>query len=637
MPSITEWLFGRRGERRAEERALTPSQMWGADYWPDNNPSGEHVTQRNSTTLVAVYACQTLIADMVSTLPVDVMRDAGGYPAKTDRPGWLDLPVPNDPSITRAVHFNQVAMSLVADGNAFVHAAPHVMDPQVLTVLDPTKVQIEYRAERGLRPIYRVVDRAQSEEFTADNIIHIPRTIRPGEDRGLSPIDETRSSLGTYMAATKHSGRFYRNGALMTTVLEVPGEMSPEDAKAMREAFDEAHTGDNVFKTGVLTGGAKATTLGVTPAQAEFLDTLKHGTIEACRMFRVPPMLVGVNEPGTVSYASSVEAVKAFARNTLAPLLKPIELAYGRFLEDGQYLRFDMNGLLRADPEARYAGYAIGVDKGFINRDDIRAWEELPPVGGKAGKMFTVQAQMVDLALVADPPPAPTPLMIPSTTSTKPSEDRYSPDQPRVPAGNPTGGQFADATPGWFATYRDEYDAMAAFADEAQARRDRRSPAEDEAVATYQSSDWQNINDPLRSGAEVKAEYRDDMAHLDQMMAGEGGVPFDMYLYRGIDNTYGWLPEASQVGNTIVDKAYVSTTPDRQIAESFATTFDNRPGATIVQIRAREGQPGVVADDEIILPPGTALKVTLDKTVTQPATQWHGRAITRVIHAEIVP
>jgi hypothetical protein len=245
------------------------------------------------------------------------------------------------------------------------------------------------------------------EEFTSDNILHIPRTIRPGEARGMSPIDEAALTLGTFMAATKHAGRFYRNGALLATVLEVPGEMGPEDAKALRAAFDEGHTGDNVFRTAVLTGGAKATTLGVTPEQAQFLDTLKHGTVEVCRIYRVPPMLVGVNEPGAVSYASAVEAVKAFARNTLSPFLRPIELAYGRLLPDGSYLRFDMDGLLRADPEQRYAAYAVGLEKGIFNRDTVRAWEELPPIGGKAGQLYTVQAQMVDLETIANPPPPP--------------------------------------------------------------------------------------------------------------------------------------------------------------------------------------------------------------------------------------
>lgn len=403
MPSIREAIFRSRSERRA----LTPLQMWGSDYWPDDNPSGERVTQGNATALATVYACQTLIADTVASLPVDVFREVNELPVRVEpEPEWLETPIPNDPSVTRAAHFSQVAMSLLADGNAFVHVSPHVMAPRVLTVLDPRTVRID--RDGGLRPVYRVSGRPDGlTEFSAANMLHIPRTIRPGETRGLSPIDEASITLGTFLAATKHAGRFYRNGALLATVLEVPGEMSAPDAKALREAFDEAHTGENVFRTGVLTGGAKATTLGVTPEQAQFLDTLRHGTVEVCRIYRVPPMLVGVNEPGAVSYASAVEAVKAFARNTLAPFLRPIELAYGRLLGDETYLRFDLNGLMRADPEARYAAYAIGLEKGFLSRNEVRAWEEMPAIPGDGGDLYTVQSQMTDLEKVANPPEPP--------------------------------------------------------------------------------------------------------------------------------------------------------------------------------------------------------------------------------------
>lgn len=392
-----------------EQRVLTPQQAWAADIeWTGNSDAGVPVNQRNATALATVYACTTLIADITSTLPVDVYFKRDGFPVPwRPRFAWLDTPLPNDPSVTRATHFAQVALSLLFDGNAFVHVSPAVQaaadrDAKVaLTVLDPRRVTI--KTDTSGRPSYLLGTRT----YTSDEVLHIPRTMRPGQTRGMSPIDEAAQTLGVAMAAQKHSARFYRNGALMSTIVKVPGEMSEEDALQLREAFQGAHSGDNVFKVGVLTGGAEAVTLGVTPEQAQFLETIRFHVVEVCRLFRVPPMLVGVNEPGAVSYASSQEAVKAFHVNTLAPLLSVIQQGYSRLTPPGTYLAFDTKGLLRADPEQRYQAYAVGLEKGFVSRNEVRGWEELPPIKGDGGDLFTVQAQMVDLEQIANPPEPP--------------------------------------------------------------------------------------------------------------------------------------------------------------------------------------------------------------------------------------
>ena len=390
-----------------ETRSLTPNQAWARDIDWGSTESGVRVDQNNATALATVYACTSLIADLVSTLPVDTYTKRGGYPVEfRPRPEWLDAPVPNDPSITRSVHFAQVTLSLLFDGNAFLLCTPNVEGAEVVEVLDPRRVTIKVDGENG-RPQYHVTGSSagQSVKYDSLRVQHIPRAARPGRSRAPSPIDETAETLGVALAAQRHSGRFYRNSALLSTILEVPGEMSEEDALKLRDNFEAAHSGRNAFRTGVLTAGAKATTLGVTPEQAQFLETTRFHVVEVCRIFRVPPMLVGVNEPGAVSYASSQEAVKAFHTNTLAPLLTLLQQGYRRLMpRDDVYLQFDTKGLLRADAEARFNAYAIAVEKGVFNRNEVRGWEELAPIPGDGGEVYTVQGQMVDLNTITEEP-----------------------------------------------------------------------------------------------------------------------------------------------------------------------------------------------------------------------------------------
>jgi len=64
-----------------------------------------------------------------------------------------------------------------------------------------------------------------------------------------------------------------------------------------------------------------------------------------------------------------------------------IEQACNRVLftenEGAQYFcEFKLDNLLRGDQKTRYECYQIGIDKGFLSRNDVRGFENLSPVPG---------------------------------------------------------------------------------------------------------------------------------------------------------------------------------------------------------------------------------------------------------------
>jgi phage portal protein BeeE len=46
------------------------------------------------------------------------------------------------------------------------------------------------------------------------------------------------------------------------------------------------------------------------------------------------------------------------------------------------FVEFDLGGLLRGDPEQRFASYRIGREIGVFSANEIRRLEGLPPVEG---------------------------------------------------------------------------------------------------------------------------------------------------------------------------------------------------------------------------------------------------------------
>ena len=102
-----------------EQRAISFQTLWGAgDSYALTTNAGTIITQNDSLRLGTVYACVRLISDSISTMPVDTFRRLNGerVPVRP-RPIWLDFP---DSGVTKTDHFQEVLVSLLIDGNAFI-------------------------------------------------------------------------------------------------------------------------------------------------------------------------------------------------------------------------------------------------------------------------------------------------------------------------------------------------------------------------------------------------------------------------------------------------------------------------------------------------------------------------------------
>src|SRR5205814_984292 len=68
----------------------------GGSRWFTPDGQGFAIDQWNAYTLSAVWACQTLIADAVASLPVDTFRKKAGLREETTKPTWMDTPNPEN-------------------------------------------------------------------------------------------------------------------------------------------------------------------------------------------------------------------------------------------------------------------------------------------------------------------------------------------------------------------------------------------------------------------------------------------------------------------------------------------------------------------------------------------------------------
>lgn len=364
--------------RLTEKRSLSYQAIWGAgSEVADTTTAGAIITDDTALEINAFYACVSLIADTISTLPVDAFeRRNGTRTPYRPKPAWLYRP---DVDLNKNEHFQQVLVSMMMDGNAFIRVFRDDSGTIVnLVVLNPMKVRIE-RSGIGRKFYYY---EGENKALTSDDVLHIADLLKPGEIRGVGRIDKLRENLGLATALQSFAARFFGQGAQTSGIIEFPGELTLEQARDLAKSFDNRHSGyRKAHKTGVLSGGAKFTQTNVPNDQAQFLDSRRLAVEDIARAFLVPPHMIGLNN-GSMSYASVEQNAIFFVQHTLRPYIVKLEDAYSRLLPNGVFIRFNVDGLLRGDFATRVAGYSSGLQSGWLRINDVRAYEELPPIEG---------------------------------------------------------------------------------------------------------------------------------------------------------------------------------------------------------------------------------------------------------------
>jgi HK97 family phage portal protein len=132
------------------------------------------------------------------------------------------------------------------------------------------------------------------------DVLHVTEMLLPGEKRGTSRIKQAKDSLGLGLALEEYAGRFFGNGAYAGVVLEVPNELTKEQAEEIQQAWEAKHRGlGRSHRPAVLMNGMKATQLTVNPADSQMLDQRRFAVEEVARIFRVPPFMLGVTTAGS--------------------------------------------------------------------------------------------------------------------------------------------------------------------------------------------------------------------------------------------------------------------------------------------------------------------------------------------------
>jgi HK97 family phage portal protein len=387
-------------EKRADNQFVEPLIPGRPAY---TQPSGVEVTADSSIRMSTVYACVRLLGDTISSLPLGAYvrrgRNRISYAASYgSQPEWVNKP---NPEATRLEFFEQVLASLNLHGNAFILTVRDTSGDVIeLYCVHPDDVKIE-RLGVGEPLVYKMRDRFGnfSQILTKREMVHIPMFRLPGAHYGLGPIGAARLTVGAAIAADTYAAAYFGNAANPGGVIEVPGELSDEQADDIYRQWNMNHAGPyRAGKIGVLSGGGQFKPLQLNAADSQLLESRRFNVEDIARLFRVPISLLGHPVAGAMSFASVEAQNLSFVQHSLRPLLERIEQALSPLLpEPDGFIKFNLDALLRGTTLERYEAYTKGLREGFLSLNDVRAVEDLSPLG-EAGDQHRVPLQNIDAA-----------------------------------------------------------------------------------------------------------------------------------------------------------------------------------------------------------------------------------------------
>jgi len=250
-------------------------------------------------------------------------------------------------------------------------AALYRLSPSDITVI-PGKNELIAAYE------YRIPGRAEPVKFPADMVIHGRRPNPHNAYLGLGVIASGARMLDVELASTETQAQFFEQGAKLSGVLQSDRRVPDPVFKKISAQFRNMYSGSsNAYKVAVLEQGLKFQSIQPTAAESEFVALSQLSFERICRLFRMPPELLGgVEKTGVLQ-----EAKRQFTTDTMEPFLGRFEAIITRGLTMpgwGFDFEFDYKYVMpREDQLKLVAGFATLPG---VRVNEVRSEAGLPPL-----------------------------------------------------------------------------------------------------------------------------------------------------------------------------------------------------------------------------------------------------------------
>lgn len=389
--TLRDWI-GAAPASGTPGKVFASTQYGGIDWdeWVRGNFDAEGaISETTARSVSAVVACTNLIGGSIASLPLHLYRREGDDRVAYKDDTWWLLNERPFASWSAAGFWQYLSDSRLFHGDAFarIHRAARLSPkPAGFEPLHPQRVRVT-RARGGWLS-YTIMPAFPGEATVTveqDDMLHVTG---PGFDglRSMSQLQYgLRNSVGVSRSADSQAATLMADGVRPDFAIEVPGSQSREQIDTLRRTFMDRTRGQNTARVPVvMAGGIKLHPLTMTSKDAELLATRGFQIEEVCRVFGVPPFMVGHTEK-TTSWGSGVSEMSlGFIKYTLQRHLVAFEqeINFKLFKTSRNFSEFVTAGLERGDLKGRSEAYRIALGRAgelpWMTPNEVRKLENLP-------------------------------------------------------------------------------------------------------------------------------------------------------------------------------------------------------------------------------------------------------------------
>lgn len=360
--------------------------------------SGVVITQETALKNSVWWAGLNLKANLVSTFPVDVVRDTGeGITTSVKNPGPLvSTPWPN-------VDITEFIYSTAMDKYRYGNAIGIIRERNSLGKPTAVELQMMNNCSAIMDGPAIVQWRCGREYYSPKDIWHEKQFTLPGLALGLSPMAYAASGA---MSITELAQQFaidwFGNGAVPRGSLKNKNKakLEPKLVQDAKTSFKNATRGGDIFVHGSEWEWVPAQTSAAT---AGFLAQKASSERDVARYAGVPAGMIDVEvASGNITYANVTQFNLRLLVNHLRPDVVRLQNYWStNALPKPWKLRLNTDALLQMDPSAKADVLVKLANAKLRTPDEIRALDNLPPYTPDQVTQIGLFAQM------SKAPPAP--------------------------------------------------------------------------------------------------------------------------------------------------------------------------------------------------------------------------------------
>ena len=372
--AIRSWLLG-------------PTSSAGSLIGIYSNGIDAGVTVNTETALrfTAVFAAIKLLSENIAGLPKAVMlRTAdGGYETADRHPAHALLYDRPNAYMDVFTFWFTILARLLGMGNAYAVIRYDKGRPVSLHPVHPACVRVVFTGGEKMYivkhndPDFAFLDGTYLENemlhfmlFTMNGLI------------GVDPISYNAAAIGEGIAAQKFTADYFRTGGAIKGTLETEQALGDDDYDRFMAHWQATASNGS---TPLLEYGFKYKAINLSPEASQLIQAKIFSIDDIARIFCIPPHMLA--ELSHATFSNIEQQNIFFGEYSLRPICKrlekQLELKLFTDKERGKYhVKFDLNGLMRGDAQARAVFYEKGINAGWMTPNEAREFEGLKKLDG---------------------------------------------------------------------------------------------------------------------------------------------------------------------------------------------------------------------------------------------------------------